>query len=85
MCVHDWWEIYVYNINVISAVGEIGPFIIQENKHEGGVIRGVPFAVKKKFQGDRQPPGRLSNETAENIAASRRKFRRKYDDSVSLR
>lgn len=51
MCVHDWWEIYVYNINVISAVGEIGPFIIQENKHEEGVIQGVPFAVKKKIPG----------------------------------
>lgn len=88
MCVRDWWKIY--NINIISAVGEIGPFIIQGNKHEGDVIRGVSFVLKKKKK--KKIPGRSSTVRStvkwngRNIAVSRRKFyRKKYDDSVSLR
>lgn len=84
----DWWEIYVYNINIISTVGKTSPFIIQENKHEGTLFGESRSPLKKKIRGDRQPPSydiysRPSNEMIENIAVSARKLRRKYDNSVS--
>lgn len=80
MCVRDWWEIYVYNINIISAVGETGPFIIQGNKHEGTLF-GESHSPLKKIRGDRQPPSHQSN-SRKYCVVSARKLWRKYDDSI---